>query len=546
MRATACIAVSLLLAGGAESALHRHTPNKANASLSQWGDFIKLNKEDSGLPLSYRVWPSNYFDTVPADQRPKDITQPLFQPACGYEVPADRMNAYSYQTEEMLTAAGCNIYDSALWAIALSLMGEHALPQNYFANILLPGKTVQLGNLRGDAACRGVIAWGECTDTDGNGGCGLCYGDGPTNGDKTLPTANAYFFRMISDWWAFDGTVDVRCPEKNLRWTWNEWRPVLGENAWVNLLGTLHTVYQRYGQKPASIPDNAPEVQLAVNFIPAVQKMLLSSVGGVYYAPRNIFSYTDPDAGSGLSIENNISLLAGLKALYYLITNKPDSAHKHYLPIIQDLIGRVTGFIRLSYDPENSYFRQGGRFNKSTGQFEWGQGDSPSFAVDCQTWAVAVIGADTVDSWFGSGASLRIWETTKALGGYSPQPNGHVKGLGFTTNHEQVFSGEWTLGAVNWLRVMAAESSYDDTVKSGLLAEADYMLQSVESELKMTVQMRDGTTVEAVKYANKRYYIPFGWYANPLPSVASSAWALMLDQSFNPFMLTGAYSSSYP
>lgn len=36
-------------------------------------------------------------------------------------------------------------------------------------------------------------------------------------------------------------------------------------------------------------------------------------------------------------------------------------------------------------------------------------------------------------------------------------------------------------------------------------------------------------------YASKRYFIPFGWYTNPIQSMASTTWVLMPDYNFNPF-----------
>jgi hypothetical protein len=43
----------------------------------------------------------------------------------------------------------------------------------------------------------------------------------------------------------------------------------------------------------------------------------------------------------------------------------------------------------------------------------------------------------------------------------------------------------------------------------------------------------------AYLYANKRYEIPFGWWANALPSLASTTWAIMTDHNFDPFVLGG-------
>ena len=36
-------------------------------------------------------------------------------------------------------------------------------------------------------------------------------------------------------------------------------------------------------------------------------------------------------------------------------------------------------------------------------------------------------------------------------------------------------------------------------------------------------------------YASKRYFIPFGWYANPIPSTCATAWVVMLADRFDPF-----------
>ena len=46
-------------------------------------------------------------------------------------------------------------------------------------------------------------------------------------------------------------------------------------------------------------------------------------------------------------------------------------------------------------------------------------------------------------------------------------------------------------------------------------------------------------------YASKRYFSPFGWFANPLPSTTSTAWMIMLDYNFNPFTLGGSYDANF-
>ena len=39
---------------------------------------------------------------------------------------------------------------------------------------------------------------------------------------------------------------------------------------------------------------------------------------------------------------------------------------------------------------------------------------------------------------------------------------------------------------------------------------------------------------------------PWGWYANPIGATCSTAWAVMHDHDFNPFLLGGGYTSALP
>jgi hypothetical protein len=40
-------------------------------------------------------------------------------------------------------------------------------------------------------------------------------------------------------------------------------------------------------------------------------------------------------------------------------------------------------------------------------------------------------------------------------------------------------------------------------------------------------------------YASRRYRIPFGWYANPIPSTASTAWVILIADEYDPFGYAG-------
>jgi len=40
-------------------------------------------------------------------------------------------------------------------------------------------------------------------------------------------------------------------------------------------------------------------------------------------------------------------------------------------------------------------------------------------------------------------------------------------------------------------------------------------------------------------YANKRYFIPWGWYSNAVGSLCSTSWSIFNKYEFNPFILGG-------
>jgi len=135
-------------------------------------------------------------------------------------------------------------------------------------------------------------------------------------------------------------------------------------------------------------------------------------------------------------------------------------------------------------------------------------------------------------------SSKKVWLTTKKLGGFHYRPSDQsVDGLGYSMNQDaQAFSGEWTFGAVNMLRIFAQE-----TGDNSYMNESTSLRASIENTLTDTFSV-GGQDVPAVKYANKRYFIPFGWFANPLASTASTSWAVFADANFNPFYLGGNYT----
>jgi len=471
-------------------------------------------------------------------------TEGEVEPQCnGLYVSAELMNAYQFQTEEILTSTGLNLYDGAMWQIATSLLGYIDVAEQYQQSTLVDHETLQFANIKADRECKGVIEYGQCVDSDENGGCGFCYGD---QADKSLSTANAYYFRMISDVWGYDGANDVRCPTLNglpNSWKWNDYRPVTGENSWASLIGPLQTAFLKAGKKVNNIPDDSTAFTLALDIVPAIEKMLIPNHGAIYYAPRNTWDGTDITIGDSVSTENNASLLAGLKMLLYILQHRSSNKYSSWIPRVDQLVKHITNYLRNTYNHQYGYFSQGGKYEARTRTWTWVK--EPYFAVDCQTWVITVLGREVIDDWFGPGTCLKIWNVTKNIGGFQENPTtSWVRGVGFTNNaKDQVFSGEWSLGAINMLNVLA--NSYSGNTKEALLAEAKYMRQAIEIDLVKQGTLQNGQAATGVYYANKRYYIPFGWYANPLWSTASVSWTVTTDLDFNPFYLGGDLKSHY-
>lgn len=514
---------------------------------SNYKGFLLKNMVINGtIPRSFAVEPSNYFETVPASQKLQHYTQPEFVAVCGGNASAQELNDYMFQSEKWLTTLGLNIYDGAVRCVALSLIGEAAACLNYTQETLVKHKTAQFPDIRGDKTCAGVMEWGECSDPTQSGVCGFCYGDGA---DKSLTVENAYFFRLIGDFWAIEGTIDKRCPTRHILWTWNDYKPILGENAWAQFIGPVHNAVMRAGGVFDAISDNDPMFTLGTNMITALNAMAIGNTGAYYYTPRNTwfgFSKVAQNIGSTLSVENQASLLAGLKMFYDVINGKTTSAHKSLLPQLKTMISGLTKFLLGAFDTGRGFFRQGATYDPKTGSITWGQNGEPIFAVDCQTWVSSVLGTPLIDQNFGDGTAYNLWQLVKEYANYTC-PGGELCGVGYTFSNisGQVLSGEWTYGAMNWLNVMVNDSGYNSTLIGNLQSDVSAMNFGTYSFVVTATSINNSSeTYDSVLYAGTRYYIPFGWFANPLPSLASTSWAVFLANNFNPFHVRGAYTGA--
>lgn len=538
----------------------------------------------TGMPLSFYV-PNAYWSTAPNNQ------------ADPYSI--------SSVAERALAYYGADIYDVATMQIALSLFPNCQagmdVAQNWTRR-LLSGQSGQLASIR---------AW----TTSANGKLPFLYGGATSipEPDSGNAAAGAYFIRMISDQKCIPDPVTHKThwpdspPTNNLAGKpmhWIDWKPITGENAWGALLGPLQLEYRRSNRKICYSSDG---VQLALKVIPAYQAMQhvdSTGAGAIYYAPANCAANQGGEVNPlGVSNENNFSSFAALtelmEALAIAAQSETDAANLQAIYAVfgdaQELACGIQTYFKnnlvdLSSVPgiqqPTEYanaiwpcFYTGGAYSSATSATFTGGGGGFPFAVDVHTWGCAVLGVDKIDAWFGDGMVYKVWQTAKKRAGYFV--GGHVKatvdngigvvdgtilGVGYTDvnqdpalqhlppdqQHQYIISAEWTFGAINMCRVIAAQyqTKADQAPTSAqqqvylnyaasLLRDASTMIAGVRWLLLDT--SRADQEINAYYYANRRYDIPFGWYANRVASLCSTSWAVMVSQQFNPFMLGGSY-----
>jgi len=311
------------------------------------------------------------------------------------------------------------------------------------------------------------------------------------------------------------------------------------KNAWGNFIGPLQVAFMQAGRKVAGISDSSNAMMLGVIMFAAFKDMQLPN-GAIAYAPWNTYDYLNPALGGTASTENAASSLASLRVFLYVLQNNPTTQYKSLIPQVQTVINGIVSFLKSAYNPSLGYFYQGGTL--TNGVWQWNTSPYSMFAVDCQTWVMSVLGAPTIDGWFGAGTALKIWDTAMRLGGYVYDPSSDtVQGMGYSMNQQaEVFSGEWSFGAINMLRIFATQYT-DSATQQKLLYQATVIRQNIEARLTFTDNTLQSTVIY---YANKRYTIPWGWYANPVPATSSISWAVMVDSNFNPFVLGGSYNGT--
>jgi hypothetical protein len=312
-----------------------------------------------------------------------------------------------------------------------------------------------------------------------------------------------------------------------------------------------------------------------------------SEIGGVYYAPAGTIMNqgTQPVNPYQVSVENNASLYAGLRVLEATLRatlaqektlSKADTARIDDALATLDVMingGRLADNAHtaglLSFFKTNAWrdheFVQGGLANDPHAGIAWVASNGPK-AVDANTWTVAALGARRIDEWFGFGASFELWQRMKGWGaygadrtlwgvGYSDQDGNGIERNGHY--RQGILSAEWTAGAITMLRNLieyysAVPSRSAQHAKAAAFVRAlqtdeqamlagldtlrfDHYLQTSFPGKPADYDRLLSQNSTPYLYASRRYLIPFGWYANPLPSTCATAWAIMIHDRFDPF-----------
>lgn len=521
-----------------------------------------------------------------------------------YSLTPQKSLAGDLQTERINTHNGSNIYDAATWQIAVMLghvINKFPLPNTLKAYALVSNQNALLNEGYN----------GNSSHSTGSENRAVTVNTSFVYNQQVITNPKqAYTFRMLPRNWLasdpFAGTqysdqiTAINLPPQNPEYlsgkvTWTDWKPITGENAWAFFIGPLQAAYIHYvvDQKLTFVPLQDLAVKNAIEILPAFAAMQSLS-GGIYYAPAGTVAnqgdqLVDPYE---VAVENNFSLYAGLKILHATLqaisTHEKDlsttdtAAVNNALQLIDAMInggligenrttsGLLAFFKTLAWN--NGEFVQGGRADAPDSNIKW----IPNLqikAVDVNTWGIAALGPQLVESWFGFGATFHNWQMVKHWGGYGVGKR--LWGVGFSNldgngidhngNYRQgILSTEWSAGAITMLRCMITYyQTFQPEAKH--YREAQGFLKKLQldeqSMLKAVEKMRvdsyatsnfpgqpqnfhtlfpPGHNLPYI-YASKRYLIPFGWYANPIPSTCSTAWIVMVMDGYNPFVYGGKY-----
>jgi len=307
-----------------------------------------------------------------------------------------------------------------------------------------------------------------------------------------------------------------------------------------------------------------------VSVLPAAEA-LLSSLGSMYHCPKGTKMFPPDDSEeTNVSNENNFSAWASFKAFLFILQNyytgsgdeDLNNAKKNLeTKFIKKLEEWFAGKLLPGKIADENVVSQGGHISFGSNEYK-PQTGAQSFAVDCQTWGMLVLGQKRFDTWYGGKqTAYGIWKAVKKLSGYFI--GGEIAGVGYTTDSGKnttnttakkslIWSGEWTWGAIYMTRRLAQE--YGKGGNAGWAAELKKDSESMVKYMQKEVIPCDdgvwcgGGLVQkdgSYLYANKRFFIPWGWYANPIGATSSTAWAVLNDFLYDPFILGGGNGTTF-
>eukprot|EP01062_Namystynia_karyoxenos_P008242 TRINITY_DN1289_c0_g1_i5.p1 TRINITY_DN1289_c0_g1~~TRINITY_DN1289_c0_g1_i5.p1 ORF type:complete len:685 (+),score=273.24 TRINITY_DN1289_c0_g1_i5:86-2056(+) len=356
----------------------------------------------------------------------------------------------------------------------------------------------------------------------------------------------------------------------------NDWKPITGENVWSAMLGPLQALGiatdNNMSNTTCGHPDHKPHlqctfedydhtpapVQLGITVLPGLEA-LQTTLGSLYHCPwgAKIFP-PDPFEGENVSNENNFSSYAALLTLYEALNNytkgcsSSDPLLSYGCTVSKKLADGLDKWFNdksiLSLPSEMpkgaQVVPQGGHVN-STGYHPVPINNVAGLAVDCQTWGMTVMGGKRMDTNWGAGTAYKVWQTTKQYAGYY---KGNVlAGVGYTdltdlntstpVAQNDIWSAEWTFGAINMAQTLADyyKGAGNQQYHDDLMKDAQSMYNEVTKLWPEGLRFPDGSYV----YANRRFFIPWGWFSNPIAATCSTAWSVLQDLNYDPFHYWG-------
>lgn len=513
--------------------------------IAQWLHMMGEQFDAVVLPKSYDTIINNYWQNLLSNNfayqnydKANDIDRGTASKVCTSPMP----NAPSNQAtiERALMQQGLDVYDGSVWQIALSLSSLNSKiyksdQAQYVQDVQRYQRFLNKGFSDGFSGFQSYRAW-QNPDR-------VKY----TYNQSTMPDAeHSYLLKFISPSYA-----DNWDPINNCALTWPEYDAITGEEAWAVLIGPVQTVYNL--QKGASGWANDDNyLQVSKDALDAFLAMQNSQTGGVYR------SVTQPLAAADktISIENNFSLYAGLNLLKEALNARTLKSNEDLLALakIQILQNGLLKFFTNSAGLLQVFDKDGYFYSSINSNYSTVSPGINNFAVDVQTWGSAVIASSpelstAIAAAYGKNALFNMFENAINLGGYWSQDGTKLLGVGYTKqakiDDDYVLSGEWTFGAINAAIVLADYYKDDETKQTILIQQAQQMLAGATQEVASAPDLASKPFPSTLSYlyANKRVYIPFGWFSNAVPSTASTGWALFVNSCYNPFELGGGHYS---